>query len=210
MPRLSPTLTRLGRILSQQRSLAISTNHPDLLRPTRRWIESIVVGQKLCPFAKPLLDDGLRLVVSTGSEDEMTRDIAEEVRALVGDGAAPDHQTTLVVLDADNLSFRDLVRFSWRLQEEAVGDHVDRLQLVLFHPLAVHQTYADETSTSAGDYTIRSPFATVHLLRESDVLEAVASYRNLEHLPARNQERLAADGRAACRARLQACYEASR
>ena len=80
--------------------------------------------------------------------------------------------------------FRDFVRFSWRLQEEAVGDaYVPHLQLVLFHPRAVHQTYASASNASddvdderaAADYTIRSPFPTVHLLRERDVLRAVQS-----------------------------------
>lgn len=99
----------------------------------------------------------------------------------------------------------------------------DQLQLVLFHPRATHQTYGQVVSPDddddnenddddnndgnrAGDYTIRSPFPTVHLLREVDVLAAVQSgYPGLEHLPARNQARMQSQGTAICQERLEAC-----
>jgi len=208
------------------------------LAPTQAWFDTVVLGQKLCPFAAPLVagrnkkkqnptnnDDEeeatpslLRMVASTARHaDEAVLDVRSEVvRLMEADTSTPpqQHETTLVVFD-DTPSFcrnfRDFVRFSWRLQEEAVGDeYVHRLQLVLFHPRAVHQTYAavddEDDERAAADYTIRSPFPTVHLLREQDVMRAVQSYPNLESLPARNQERMLAQGLNACRSRLEACY----
>jgi hypothetical protein len=188
---------------------------------TEKWFQSIVIGEKLCPFAPPLLkpqqggrgEPLLRIVASEATnEQEAVRDVTREVRLLVGENTdAPAHETTLVVLDKTNMfnDFREFVRLSWTLQEEAVGDEfVDQLQLVLFHPNATHQTYATGMDDSPADYTIRSPYPTIHLLREVDVMKAVQGvYPNLESLPARNKAKLTEQGIETCQARLDACYD---
>ena len=193
----------------------LSSTSASRIIATQKWFETIVVGEKLCPFAPPLLQNPslLRIVSSNaGTTKEAVQDIAAEVQMLVGQDVTPSHETTLVILENSPwvADFRDFVRLSWQLQEESIGDEfVGKVQLVLFHPQATHQTYAchDDESNPA-DYTIRSPFPTVHLLREVDVLRAVqGSYPNLETLPARNQQKLIQQGVEVCEQRLQACYE---
>ena len=69
---------------------------------------------------------------------------------------------------------------------------------------AKHDTYSEVED--AADYTIRSPFPILHLLREVDVMKAVKSgYHDLEGLPARNKARLRLDSLEVCAARLAAC-----
>jgi uncharacterized protein len=210
-----------------------SSSSNTVVAPTHKWFETVVVAEKLCPFAPPLLRNSnlLRIVHSTATtSQEVVRDVAAEVRLLVGEESSSmststtttpsttpssppwRHETTLVVLD-DRQSpfvtdFRDFVRLSWQLQEEAVGEEfVHLLQLVLFHPNATHQTYASNEVESAADYTIRSPYPTIHLLREVDVLKAVqGGYPNLEELPSRNKEKLLRQGTEWCAQRLRACY----
>ena len=131
-------------------------------------------------------------------------------------------ETTLIILDTElypslGREYRNLVQLSWRIQMECIVDrgHSDHLQLVLFHPLAVHDTYTERPPASDGneeqvedcaDYTIRSPHPTIHLLRQVDVLRAVQSgYADLEGLPSRNKARLRRDGIEICRKRLEGC-----
>ena len=133
------------------------------------------------------------------------------------------HETTLVILDSEpspswSTDYREFIRLSWDLQEHAVEQTglMGKLQLVLFHPLATHQTYGmnDDSSSSSsssesnpGDYTIRSPYPTIHLLREVDVLKAVqGGYPHLETLPARNQAKMKEQGLDVCQRRLVDCY----
>ena len=161
------------------------------IEATQKWFERVVIGEKLCPFASPLLkQEGLLRIVSSSASNiqEAIYDVQKEVYELVGDTDAR-HETTLVVLDgydhqAEKKStfvddYREFVRLSWELQAEAVGDvYQEKVQLVLFHPRATHQTYAssvedDDDDGAAADYTIRSPYPTIHLLREEDVLKAV-------------------------------------
>jgi hypothetical protein len=59
------------------------------------------------------------------------------------------HETTIIVYDSEDWTrdFRQFVRLSWRMQQEALGgsggagpDVTEQLQLVVFHPQASHQT----------------------------------------------------------------------
>ena len=215
------------------------------------------MGEKLCPFATHLWKqpDLLRIVSSHAiNVEQAVQQVHQEVMELMdnhNDGSSSNnsdnssssnnnhdtkkrvqHETTLVVLDKDSFvkEYLDFVRLSWELQEHAIDTlYRDKLQLVLFHPYATHQTYGDSVgnnsssnSKSSGgdggdqhdyyydnpaDYTIRSPYPTIHLLREEDVLQAVQSgYPNLEYLPSRNKAKLTAQGMERCRQRLQDCY----
>jgi hypothetical protein len=205
---------------------------------TQKWFHRIVIGEKLCPFAPPLLAaNTLRIVASEAfNVRQAVADIKSEVHLLLSvhttthcdfdvnstksngtdskdtKPSQPHHETTLVVFDAPFVKdFRDFVRLSWTLQEEVLveGCFHNDLQLVLFHPEATHQTYkgeGDETAAAA-DYTIRSPYPVVHLLREADVMQAVqGGYRNLEDLPERNKHKLSAQGIFVCQSRLDECY----
>ena len=105
-------------------------------------------------------------------------------------------------------TWMDLVRLSWRLQAEAIAEpgHGEAIQLVLFHPSAVHSTYGDGPPDAA-DFSIRAPFPTVHLLREMDVLEAVRGYPNADRIPEVNKRRLRKLGIPACEATLSECLQ---
>jgi len=186
---------------------------------TRRWLDRIVIGQRLCPFAPPVrAPPQLNLLVSRAENlDGIVREVAAAATALrrgIDDPtlAPAAGETTLIILNEATgghpLSWRDLVSLSWRLQEEAILEpgHGEHLQIVLFHPNATHTTYIEDGAPAdAGDYSIRAPFPTVQLLREIDVLRAVQSYPGADAIPARNRVRLRAQGLAACEERLRGC-----
>jgi hypothetical protein len=177
------------------------------------------VKQKLCPFAPPFVQNPtlIRIVESTASNpDDASRDVASHVRELMrrsDDGESlSQHETTLVTFSDPcfvERGFRDFVQFSWKVQEEVIADcYINQLQLVLFHPKATHQTYGDgNDEMNAANYTIRSPFPTIHLLREVDVMRAVTSgYPDLEGLPNRNKMKFVELGVEVCKKRLDDCF----
>jgi len=160
----------------------------------------------------------LRLRASDAAdEDGIVMEVAEEaalLRAHLDEAAEPTAtreqppETTLLVLSAACVrSWLGLVELSWRLQEEAIvrEGHAEHLQIVLFHPEAVHSAYA-EGPPDAADYSIRAPHPTVHILREADVLAAVQSYPAASDIPGRNRCRLRGQGVNTCASRLQMCY----
>lgn len=193
---------------------------------TQNWLDTIVIGEKLCPFAPPVRKEPqLRITVSNGTtHDEIINDITSEVHCLVGGvnnaekrSTIQRAETTLVVLNEEKcpslLDFRDLVHLSWRVQDEAIIQHgYDKdLQIVLFHPMAKHDTYIDQgpdEEEDAANYTIRSPFPIIHLLREEDVMKAVYSgYKDLEGLPTRNKARMRNIGVDGCKRKLKGCFK---
>ena len=191
------------------------------IRATRRWLDRVVIGQRLCPFAPPVREPpALNLIGSCATElDAVVEELASAASALrrgLDDPtlAPPAGETTLLILDhtiGDSLlGWHDLISLSWRLQEEAIVDrgHGTHLQLVLFHSHATHTTYVEAGAPSdAGDYTIRSPYPTVQLLREVDILRAVRSYPGAADIPARNRLRMRAAGLEACAERLRRCSQ---
>ncbi|CAE7210692.1 unnamed protein product [Symbiodinium microadriaticum] len=182
------------------------------LEATRCWLDKIVIGEKLCPFASSVQGSKLRLVASRAQDAEaVIEEVSSEAALLVGPAkiAGPRPETTLLVLDASlscAAQWQDLVRLSWRLQAEAVCQQgfQDLLQIVLFHPSAMHSIYS-EGFPDAADFTIRAPFPTVHLLREADVLKVQAYGPEAGEIPVRNKAKLRDQGLEVCRERLSSC-----
>ena len=141
---------------------------------TQKWLDSIVIGQKLCPFANKVKNEPkLRICISNASNhDDIINEISAEAQILVGqEECNTSAETTLVVLNEQKCAslrdFRDLVYLSWRVQDESIlqNGFEKELQIVLFHPLAVHDTYTThkpDTDDDAANYTIRSPFPIIH------------------------------------------------
>lgn len=147
-----------------------------VIAATRRWVEVAVIGLNLCPFAAGVASAGrIRYSVSEArSADELKHDLAEELRTLAA--ADPAHvETTLLV---HPYALQDFPAFNGFLEEaDAIVARLGlagELQVASFHP---RYQFA---GTSAGDVenaTNRSPYPTLHLLREASIERAVASVR---------------------------------
>eukprot|EP00928_Gymnodinium_smaydae_P072904 TRINITY_DN56189_c0_g1_i1.p2 TRINITY_DN56189_c0_g1~~TRINITY_DN56189_c0_g1_i1.p2 ORF type:complete len:297 (+),score=68.23 TRINITY_DN56189_c0_g1_i1:37-891(+) len=201
-------------------SPSFSSSAEARLSATRRWLDDVVIGERLCPFAPPVrAAPRLRLRASEAQDAdgvvaEVAREAADLVKGLRAGAGGELPETTLLVLDAawDFVAdWQALVRLSWRLQAEAIHEpgFGEEVQIVLFHPEATHSAYA-EGPEDAADYTIRAPHPTVHLLREVDLLAGVEAYPGADQIPARNKARLRSQGLEACEARLAACLSAER
>ena len=186
------------------RRLRSSTASSSSVVLTERWLERVVIGKKLCPFAPPS-QAKLRLLASVAAdEEEIVSEVATEARLLHQGILTPGDEfpeTTLLVLPTLDCTatWQAFVHLSWRLQSDAIvaTGLAEHLQLVLFHPAAVHSIYA-VGAEDAADFSIRSPFPTVHLLREVDMLAAVQRYPDAAGIPARNKAKLRALGVRAC------------
>lgn len=146
-----------------------------VLQETTAWLERVVIGLNLCPFAKAVyVKQQVRMVVSPAHHiDALLEDLDRELPLL----AATDPQTldtTLLIhpwVLGDFLAFNDFLA----LAEQAVEEHglEGVLQVASFHPAYQFEgTAADD----AGNYTNRAPYPTLHLLREDSIARAVAAY----------------------------------
>ncbi|MDB5825153.1 MAG: hypothetical protein JWR21_3857 [Herminiimonas sp.] len=142
---------------------------------TRAWLERAVIGLNLCPFAKAVyVKQQVRFAVSSATTRNELRDaLATELRLL--EAAAPDEiDTTLLIHPAVLTDFVDYNDF---LRE---ADHTlallgleGQVQIASFHP---DYQFADCGPEDIENYTNRSPYPTLHLLREASIDTAVRAF----------------------------------
>jgi hypothetical protein len=161
----------------------------DIVATTRQWLEKAVIGLSLCPFAKPVYArEQIRYVVSGAETPEaLLADLMDELQTLAA--AEPEAiETTLLIHPEvlnDFLDYNDFLGVA----EEAVADLglEGILQVASFHP---EYQFAGTEPDDVTNYTNRSPYPTLHLLREASVERAVAAVPDAAEIYERNMETL--------------------
>jgi uncharacterized protein len=160
---------------------------------TRHWLEQAVIGLNLCPFAKAVHTKGqIRWVESTATDVKaLMADLVHELQLLAAaDPEAID--TTLLVhpqVLADFLDYNDFLDLADAALEELGLDGV--LQIASFHPQYQFEgTEPDDVENLSN----RSPYPTLHLLREDSVDRAVEAFPEAELIYEKNIETLRALG----------------
>ena len=159
------------------------------IEETIAWLEKAVIGLNLCPFAKAVHSKGqIRWVLSETTEPAALLELLmKELQHLAAaDPEAVD--TTLIVhpqVLQDFLDFNDFLGVADAALEELGLDGA--LQIASFHPQFQFAGTMDDDITNA---TNRSPFPTIHLLREDSVDAAVAAFPDAESIFERNIETL--------------------
>jgi hypothetical protein len=143
-----------------------------VLRDTRNWLERAVIGLNLCPFAKAVHVKGqVHYAVSEAREArEVLRDVGVELEALAAADPAI-RQTSLIIVPhclGDFLEFNDWMGQAQRLLRKR--GHEGAIQLASFHP---EYRFAGTEASDVTNFTNRSPWPTIHLLRESSIERAV-------------------------------------
>ena len=161
----------------------------DPIADTQRWLERAVIGLNLCPFAKAVQAKGqVRWVLSDATTPEVLLEQLGEALLQLRDTPAEDTDTTLIVhpqVLADFLDYNDFLDSVDALVESLGLDGV--LQVASFHP---HYQFAGSTPDDVENFTNRSPYPTLHLLREDSVSRAVAAFPDPEVIVERNVETL--------------------
>ena len=162
---------------------------PGAVEATRRWLERAVIGLNLCPFAKAVHARGqIRWVLSDATTAEALLEQLGEELLLLRDAAAEAVDTTLIIhpgVLTEFLDYNDFLDSADALVESLGLDGV--LQVASFHP---HYQFAGSGPDDIENCTNRSPFPTLHLLREDSVSRAVAAFPDPEVIVERNVETL--------------------
>jgi hypothetical protein len=142
---------------------------------SRLWLEKAVIGLNLCPFAKAVhKKDQIRYVVSAATQPlELLDDLKRELEYL-RDVSAETIDTTLLIHPGVLEDFEDFNEFL-EVADLAIEDLglEGEIQVASFHPDFQFE------GTGPGDitnYTNRSPYPTLHLLREDSIDKAVAAF----------------------------------
>ncbi len=161
---------------------------------TRRWIEAVVIGLNLCPFAgRVFSDDRIRYVVTDArNEQSLLADLAVELKALASSKIS-NVETTLLIHPRALTSFaayNDFLDLADRLVQTLALQGT--IQIASFHP---DYQFAGASTDAVENYTNRSPHPMLHLLREASISEVAGDRNELLAIPQRNIATLRALGR---------------
>ena len=176
-----------------------------VIADTRCWLQRIVVGLQLCPFAsQPLQQDGIRFKVCDASDENAIYGalLTEFIDFL--QLPAAQAETALFIVPQGLQRFEDYLDLLHAAEAgiDAAGLS-GTLQLASFHP---DYRFADSRADDAANYSNRSPWPMFHLLRETVLEQALADYPQPEKIPERNIRRLRKLGLTHMQRQLAACH----
>ena len=157
------------------------------IEDTQKWLLEAVVGLNLCPFAKAVVvKDMVRYRVCASAEPaDLLAMLREELQHLTE--ADPDKlDTTLLIAPnalPDFLDFNDFLEDCDEVLMDLELDGV--LQVADFHP---HYQFGGTDVDDIENFTNRTPYPTLHLLREASIDKAVEAYPDASLIFERNIE----------------------
>ncbi len=163
---------------------AVRMNQDQLVtQQTLHWIRSFVVEYNICPFAKQVVNQGsLAIQVIHATESEAMLEALRRAFCLLDEDKRIE--TILLVFPSslpdffDYLDFADRAeRFLYTLGYEGI------YQLATFHP---HYCFAGVDFADVSNYTNRSPYPMLHLLREASIEKAIEYYGDTDQIPENN------------------------
>jgi len=163
----------------------LSIDNDEVISRTRRWLEKSVIGLNLCPFAEAVYRaERVRFHVS---EQRYSAGLLEELRTELSSlqAADPSHCETVLLIHPWALG--DFLEYNEFLDvcDAAVAELglEGELQVASFHP---NYQFAGTGSEDIENYTNRSPYPMLHLLREASVTRAIAAVGDTHEIYRRN------------------------
>lgn len=149
----------------------------------QRWIENVIIGLNFCPFAKKEIErQTVRYTVSSvNQESEALTCLLDELTLL---DQQPALETTLVIFSAGFTDFNEYLDLL--AQAEGIinqGGYSGIYQLASFHP---NYVFADAEPEDPANYTNRSPYPILHILREQSLEKVLARYAEPQSIPENN------------------------
>jgi hypothetical protein len=181
-----------------------SLEEDKIIGSVRQWVETVVVNLNLCPFAKrELLNKRVRFSITPAiTEAQLLQALQVELELLESESSI---ETTLLIHPQVLQNFYDYNQFLNDADQLLVEmELVGIFQIASFHP---DYQFGDTGPDDLENYTNRSPFPLLHIIREDSLERVIAEFKDVEQIPARNIATINALGREKLEALLQACFD---
>ena len=154
-----------------------------VIEQTKKWINDVVIGCNFCPFAANVVKQG-----TVHYRVEENSDLEKGIIAFLEEAKRLDNDTTIetifLIFPNSFVQFDDYLDLVALAEKALLQNGYEGIyQVASFHPL---YTFASSTKEDAADYTNRSIYPMLHLLREASIDVALENYKNPENIPERN------------------------
>lgn len=159
------------------------------IAPVEEWLQQVVIGLNLCPFASRPTRAGLVRMVVSAARDEASlfEDLQRELELLEFSPVA-ELETTLLIVPHMLGDFGDYNQFlNWVDQLIVRRGWEGEFQVATFHP---HYQFAGTQPEDAENLTNRSPYPLLHLLREESLEQVLERYPDSDAIPEANIRRM--------------------
>lgn len=160
-------------------------SNTSVIKATRYWLEHTVIGFNFCPFAKrEFVRQSIRYWVSDADKIEQAlEDLLTSISELEQDASI---ETTLVILPKGFADFEDYLDLLDMANELLAMQELEGVfQLASFHP---DYCFEGQLKHDPANYTNRSPYPMLHLLREASIEKALEFVDDPDAIPERNIE----------------------
>lgn len=154
-----------------------------VIAQTKKWIVEVVIGCNFCPFAaRELKQNSIHYHVEKATAlDLCLNSFLEECVRLDNDKSI---ETSLLIFSHAFLKFEDYLDMVFLAEKLLKQEGYEGIyQVASFHPL---YRFANSADNDAANYTNRSIYPMLHLLREDRVEQAISAYPTPEQIPLRN------------------------
>ncbi|WP_250656719.1 DUF1415 domain-containing protein [Alkalimarinus coralli] len=183
-----------------------------VIEHTKAWVSSVVVGDNFCPFARKEVDnDTVRYCVARcmneGSVGQEESALENGLMALIAECIKLDDdaeiETTIVIYPSGFSDFQGFLSLTEIANSLLAANGYEGIyQLASFHP---EYCFADSIGDDPANYTNRSPYPALHLIREESIERALEGISNPERIPERNVRYAREKGLQRMREKLLAC-----
>ncbi len=152
-----------------------------MLDRTQQWLQQMVLGLNLCPFAHSAVAQGqVHYAICDATKDAALKDfyVIELKRLLEAD----EHiiATSLLMFSHDLELFDDYLNvLDWFQQLLEQADLTEQVQLASFHP---RYQFEGLEIDDLSHFTNRAPYPTIHLLRQAQMTRALAQVAHPEQI----------------------------
>jgi hypothetical protein len=160
-------------------------NDQRVITQTKNWINTVIIGHNYCPFAKRVIDkDRVRYQVSYESEFNSLLNVVMQECIWLDQNS--ETETTLIILPSNLNEFNSFLDCLGLAEDLLVAQGYEGIyQIASFHPEYCFQGAEED---DPANYTNRSPYPMIHLLREKSVQLAIENHPDTDAIPERNIE----------------------
>ncbi|MCL5975558.1 MAG: DUF1415 domain-containing protein [Gammaproteobacteria bacterium] len=158
-------------------------NDEEIVLSVRQWVNTFVMEMNLCPFAKhEMLNNRVRFATTRAiTEEQLLMSLQDELELLNSD---PSVETTLLIHSDVLQNFYDYNHFLSNADTLLLDMGLEgTYQIASFHP---DYQFGGTNPDDAENYTNRSPYPLLHLIREASLERAIVEYPDVDQVPIRN------------------------
>ena len=150
---------------------------------TIAWLRSFIIEYNICPFAKHTVNQET-IAIDIVQPDNLEQALEIMMSTLVLMDKNAEIETVLLVFSELFSNFDDYLDFVFLAEELLLLSCYEGIyQLATFHP---NYCFADILATDVSNYTNRSPYPMLHILRESSIEKAIDYYGDTHKIPENN------------------------